>query len=75
MPSASRFIPLVVAGAGIALVSLGIVYLVLACEELPGFLGGTPGDTAPRTGLGIAVLLLGLAALATGVVARPGRNR
>jgi hypothetical protein len=49
--------------AGVALVGVGLVYLVVACEALPGFLGPTPGDTAPRTGLGVGALALGLAAL------------
>lgn len=54
---------------GVALVSLGVVYLVVACQNLPGFLGPTPGDASPRTILGLVVLALGLASLAgAGVV-------
>jgi hypothetical protein len=49
---------------GIAFLGLGIVYLVVACEELPGFMGPSPGDTSPRTGLGVVGLVLGLVALA-----------
>jgi amino acid permease len=41
---------------GVALVALGVVYLTVACESLPAFLGGTAGDTSPRTGLGIVAL-------------------
>ena len=75
MRSTSRLVPLVATGAGVALIALGIVYLVLACEELPGFLGGTPGDTSPRTGLGVAGLVLGLAALSIGTFATLKRRR
>ena len=57
------------------MVGLGVVYLVVACEELPGFLGGTPGDTSPRTGLGVAGLVLGLAALSIGTFATLKRRR
>jgi amino acid permease len=57
-----RITPLLTTGVGVALVGLGIVYLVVACEALPGFMGPTPGDTSPRTGLGVAGLVLGLAA-------------
>lgn len=46
-----------------ALVGLGVAYLVVACESLPGFLGGIQGDTSPRTGFGVVALVLGLAAL------------
>jgi hypothetical protein len=60
--------PALLAGAmGLALLAAGIVYLTVPCEDLPGFMGSTQGDTSPRTGLGIAGVLLGVAAL---VVAR-----
>jgi hypothetical protein len=75
MRSTSRLVPLVVTGAGVALVALGVVYLVVACEELPGFLGGTPGDASPRTGLGVAGLLLGLVALSIGAFTTLRRKR
>jgi hypothetical protein len=53
-------LPALLAGAiGLALVALGIVYLIVACENLPGFLGPHAGDTSPRTGLGIITLVLG----------------
>jgi amino acid permease len=55
--------PVVGGAVGFALVGLGIVYLVVACESLPGFLGGMPGDTSPRTGFGVLALVLGVAAL------------
>ena len=54
---------------GWALLAVGIVYLVAACEALPGFLGPTPGDTSPRTALGIVALVLGLAALGGAFIA------
>jgi hypothetical protein len=49
---------------GLILVAVGIVYLVVACENLPGVLGPTPGDSAPRTPLGVAVLVIGALVLA-----------
>jgi hypothetical protein len=55
---------------GLILVAVGIVYLVVACENLPGLLGPTPLDSAPRTPLGLAVLVIGALVLAvTGFVA------
>jgi hypothetical protein len=48
---------------GLLLVTVGVVYLVVACENLPGLLGPTPGDSSPRTPLGAVVLVLGLLAL------------
>jgi hypothetical protein len=55
---------------GLMLVGVGIVYLVVACENLPGLLGPTPGDSAPRTPLGLAVLVIGSLVLAvTGFLA------
>lgn len=58
---------------GVLLVTLGIVYLVVACQDLPGFLGPTPGEHSPRTPLGLAVLALG--ALALGLTAVLARRR
>jgi hypothetical protein len=55
--------------AGWALLAVGIIYLVVACEALPGFLGPTPGDTSPRTPLGVGSVLLGVAALAVAFIA------
>ena len=56
-------LPLVGGAVGVALLALGVVYLSVACESLPGFLGGTQGDTSPRTGFGIVAVVLGVAAL------------
>jgi hypothetical protein len=65
--------PRIVAGGagviGTVLVGVGIVYLSVACQDLPGILGPTPGHTSPRTPLGLAVLLLGLLVLGVAVVA------
>jgi hypothetical protein len=48
---------------GVAIIALGGVYLTVECQALPGVLGGTPGDTSPRTWLGVACLALGAAVL------------
>ncbi len=62
------------AGAfGALLLGIGVVYLSVACENLPGILGPTPGDTSPRTPLGVIVLVAGVAVLAvTLITARRG---
>ncbi len=54
---------------GLVLLALGVVYLSVECQSLPGFMGPTQGDTAPRSGLGIACVALGLAAVAVGLLA------
>ena len=54
---------------GLALLGVGVVYLTVACEHLPGFLGPTAGDTSPRTGLGIVAVALGVVALALALIA------
>ncbi len=46
-------------GAGIAIVALGITYLTVECQALPALLGGTAGDTSPRSRLGIACVVIG----------------
>jgi hypothetical protein len=56
--------PLLAGALGLTLVAVGIVYLTVECQALPGILGPTHGDTSPRTGLGIACVALGLAVLA-----------
>jgi amino acid permease len=67
-------VPVLVAGAlGLALVAVGIVYLSVECQSLPGFLGPVHGDTSPRTGLGIVAVVLGVAALVVAFVARRRR--
>jgi len=63
MRRASGFLVLLTGVLSFALLAAGITYLVVACEQLPGFLGPTPGDTSPRTALGIVGLVLGLATL------------
>jgi hypothetical protein len=49
--------------AGLTLLGLGVVYLTVACESLPGFMGPHLGDTSPRLGLGIAAVVLGVGTL------------
>jgi hypothetical protein len=43
-------------GLGALSAVLGAIYLVVACESLPSFLGQVHGDTHPRTTLGAFVL-------------------
>jgi hypothetical protein len=54
---------------GLVLVAIGIVYFTVACEDLPGILGPTPGDTSPRIALGVVGVVLGVAALVVGFIA------
>jgi hypothetical protein len=58
---------------GLALLALGIVYLSVECQALPGFMGPVHGDTSPRTGLGILAAALGVVALVGALVV--GRRR
>jgi MYXO-CTERM domain-containing protein len=51
---------------GLALLALGVVYLSVECQSLPAFMGPTHGDTAPRSGLGVACVALGMVGLAAG---------
>ncbi|HUA10930.1 MAG TPA: hypothetical protein VMA83_02895 [Solirubrobacteraceae bacterium] len=48
---------------GILLVAVGVVYLLVECQALPGILGPTPGDSSPRTTLGVCCAALGAIAL------------
>jgi multisubunit Na+/H+ antiporter MnhB subunit len=59
----SRIMAAGVAALGGVLVGVGIVYLTVACENLPGVLGPTAGETSPRTPLGVICVVLGVAAL------------
>jgi hypothetical protein len=54
--------------AGLALLAVGIIYLTVECQALPGFMGGTPGDSAPRWRLGLVGVGLGLAVVASAFV-------
>jgi hypothetical protein len=54
---------------GTVLLAVGVVYLTVACENLPGVLGPHAGDTSPRTPRGIVVLVLGIAVLIAAAVA------
>jgi hypothetical protein len=63
-------LPVLLAGVvGLALLAVGVVYLTVECQALPGLLGPVHGDTSPRTGLGIVGVVLGLVALAVAFVA------
>jgi hypothetical protein len=66
---AARIVVLLAGIVGLLLVGTGIVYLTVACENLPGILGPTPGDTSPRIGLGVAGVVLGVAVLAAVFIA------
>jgi hypothetical protein len=60
-------IPVVTAATlGAALLTIGVIYLTVACQSLPGFLGPVHGDTSPRTGLGITAVVLALIVFAAG---------
>jgi amino acid permease len=67
-----RRVPVLLIGAvGVVLLGVGVVYLTVACENLPGILGPHQGDTTPRTALGIVAVVLGLVVLVgTYIVAR-----
>jgi len=64
VPSHPRIVAGAVGAFGALLLGIGVVYLSVACQNLPGILGPTPGDSSPRTPLGVIVLVLGLAVLA-----------
>ena len=64
-----RLSALLAGAAGTGLLALGVVYLVVACENLPGILGPHAGEESPRTGLGILALVLGIAALSVAFIA------
>jgi hypothetical protein len=59
----------VTGAVGVLLLAVGVVYLTVACENLPGILGPHPGDTAPRTPRGVVGVVLGLVALAIALTA------
>jgi hypothetical protein len=60
---------------GLLALALGVVYLSVACQSLPGFMGPVHGDASPRTGLGIVFVALGLAALFGGLLVARRRSR
>ena len=67
---AASNLPVFLAGAvGLVLLAMAIVYLTVACQSLPGFMGPTSGDTSPRTGLGVVTVVLGLVALLVAIIA------
>jgi hypothetical protein len=52
-----RSVPAVLAALALLAGVLGVVYVSVACESLPAFLGGVRGDSDPRTPLGVALLV------------------
>ncbi len=60
---------------GLVALALGVVYLSVECQALPGFMGPVHGDTSPRTGLGIVFAALGLVALLGGLIVVRRRSR
>lgn len=59
---------------GLLLLAGGLVYLIVECQALPGFMGPTSGDTSPRTGLGILGLALAAAAFMLAWLFTPPRE-
>ncbi len=64
MAGAARTLTWLMGLIGAVFVAVGVVYLVVECQALPGVLGPTQGDTSPRTALGILCAVLGVGALA-----------
>lgn len=60
-----RLSVLALAALGLALLTLGVVYLIVECQALPSFLGPSRGDASPRTGLGVLAAALGSLSLGT----------
>jgi hypothetical protein len=58
-----RFSVVLAGVVGLALLGVGVVYLTVECQALPGFLGPVHGDASPRTPRGIVGVVLGLTAL------------
>jgi hypothetical protein len=69
MCSMRRVAVIPVAILGLVLLAIGIVYLTIACQSLPGFMGPVHGDTSPRTGLGVLGVVLGVAVLVGAFIA------
>jgi hypothetical protein len=59
---------LLAGAAGLVLLAIGVVYLSVECQALPGFLGPTHGDTSPRTGFGIVGVVAGLSLLVAALI-------
>jgi hypothetical protein len=64
MCSVRRVALVAVSILGLVMLAAGIVYLTVACQRLPGFMGPVHGDTSPRTGRGILGVAIGVAVLA-----------
>lgn len=69
-------LPVLLAGVlGLVALALGVVYLSVECQALPGFMGPVHGDTSPRTGLGIVFAALGVVALGGAFLVEQRRSR
>ncbi len=62
MVRARRLLPYPLALLAAIATAVAITYLVLACESLPGFMGGVAGDSHPRTALGAGIAALAVLA-------------
>ena len=69
-----RVVTLGLAVVAVISTALGVVYLVVACESLPSFLGAVPGDTHPRTRLGVALLIVAVLLAVGSVIGRRGNT-
>jgi hypothetical protein len=65
-----RAVAPVLAALALVATALGVVYVAVACQSLPSFLGAVPGETHPRTRLGVALLVLAVAFAATAYTVR-----
>lgn len=54
--------------------ALGTMYVVVACESLPGFLGKVAGDPHPRTTLGVVLLIFAAMLASAGAVSARRRT-
>jgi hypothetical protein len=60
----------VLAAMSLAATALGVIYVAVACQSLPSFLGAVPGETHPRTRLGAALLILAVVFAAAAYASR-----
>jgi hypothetical protein len=71
-----RLVPIVLGAATVVLTVVAVIYLVVACQSLPGLLGPVAGDTHPRTRLGAGLLLVAvIMAIGAVLTVRPRPTR
>jgi hypothetical protein len=70
-----RFVTLGLGLVSLLALGLGVMYVAVACESLPGFLGQVPGDPHPRTPLGVALVVLAVVLAAAAAIAQRRRGR